>query len=319
TNHHELIVRPNVSELFETVVSQFDEPFGDSSAIPTYLVSELARQHVTIALSGTGADELFAGYERYWSIPLSAPFQALPHGIVRGLSKGLQRLPSGHGKRSVINRAQRFLQSQGTDLVERHTALISLFDGAIRKEGYTADFAEAVASHSAIDTLRLSLDDRIGLHDLDRMLGLDTQTVLPDDYLTKDDRMSMATSLEVRVPFLDHTLVEFAAACPPRLKQKHLQTKVLLRQLAQDQIPRSILDRPKHGFEVPVAEWIGNDLAGTVTDLLLSDSTQLGAYLRPEFVSNLVELHTSEARNLSREIWSLMSLEMWLRSGKAGV
>ncbi len=314
THHHELVVRPDVSSLFERVVRQFDEPFGDSSAIATYLVSKLAREHVTVALSGTGADELFAGYERYWAVPLSTPLRKMPTVIHRGLASLFDTLPTGHAKRSLISRISRFLQSQGMDTFERHVRIISLFDTEARAQLYTKDFVARLEGCSPLDALKTHFDDKKPIHELDRLLGLDTKTLLPDDYLTKDDRMSMATSLELRVPFLDHTLVEFAAACPVHLKLRRLKTKVLLRRIAAGRIPKSILSRPKHGFEVPIAQWIGTDLSDFVNDLLLSDNSRLNAFLKPRFIRNLVSQHRSGVKNNSREIWSLMSLEMWLQT-----
>ena len=313
TRHHELVVQPDISALFDRVVGQFDEPFGDSSAVPTYLISELARQHVTVALSGTGADEMFAGYERYWSVPLSRPFQRLPSVIHKGLATTLGVFPTGHAKRSLINRAYRFLRSQSTDAFARHLGLVSMFDTESNEELYTDDFLSRIASRSPSDALRPHIDDSETVHDLDRLLGLDTRTILPDDYLTKDDRMSMATSLELRVPFLDHTLVEFAASCPVHVKLRGLKKKLLLKRMAAARIPKPILNRPKHGFEVPIAKWVGNELATEVDTLLLSDNSRLRAFLRPGIIRNLVSQHHANTRNHSREIWSLMSLEMWLQ------
>ena len=314
THHHELVVRPDVSSLFETVANQFDEPFGDSSAIPTYLVSELARQHVTVALSGTGADELFAGYERYWAVPLSAQCAKLPRIARRGLTALFNRLPSGHAKRSFVSRAARFLETQTMDTFERHTSLISLFDVDARRRLYTEAFAAEIGEQSPLDLVRPQFDDSESVNELDRLLGFDTRTILPDDYLTKDDRMGMANSLELRVPFLDHTLVEFAASCPTRTKLKGLKTKTLLRRVASGRIPKSILGRPKHGFEVPMARWISKELSDHVDGLLLSDQSRLGEYLRPAHIGALVGEHRSGSKNHSREIWSLMSLEMWLQT-----
>lgn len=314
TNHHELVVHPDVADLFHSVVRQFDEPFGDSSAIPTYLVSKLAREHVTVALSGTGADELLAGYERYWAPTLSRPLAIAPPFVRRSLAGILRTLPAGHGKRSLVGRASRFLEAQGLSTFERHARLISLFSSDTRGTRYTEAFAAEVDARSPLEALEPAFDNVSATSDLDRLLGFDTSTVLADDYLTKDDRMSMAHSLEVRVPFLDHRLVEFAAACPTRLKLRGLTTKVLLRRMAKGRLPAVILRRPKHGFEVPVARWIESDLAGLVDDLLTAPGSNVHAYVKPESVRDLVERHRGGAENNAREIWSLMALEMWLQA-----
>lgn len=313
TKHHELVVNPDACDLFDRVVGQFDEPFGDSSAIPTYLVSRLAREHVTVALSGTGADELFAGYERYWSVPLSRPYQMIP-GPARDLLGRLAAwLPTGHAKRGFISRAARFMRAQTGDTLTRHLGIVRMLDQTAKTDLYTSSFQSQLSEHDE-EAFRRLLDPKRSIHPLDQMLSIDTRTILPDDYLTKDDRMSMAHSLEVRVPFLDHTLVEFAAACPPQVKLKRLKTKVLMRRVASGRIPEQILNRPKHGFEIPISKWIAQDLSTRVDELLRPESASYRQYLSANFVQELLDRHRTGRMNHGREIWSLMVFEMWLQS-----
>ncbi|MBT3604267.1 MAG: asparagine synthase (glutamine-hydrolyzing) [Candidatus Latescibacteria bacterium] len=311
TQHHPLVVNPNINDLFEQVIGHFDEPFGDSSAIPTYLVSQLARSHVTVALSGTGADELFAGYERYWNIPLSRGYTRVPKIGRRAFENLIHRLPAGHHKKSLIHRAQRFTQALSGDLLTRHQSIISLFSQSHQTELLHPDIYRPQLQD---DPLYLKFSESDASNALDQLLDVDTSTLLSDDYLVKDDRMSMAVSLELRVPFLDHTLVEFAAQIPSHLKLRHLTTKYILKKAAKGLLPPHILKRPKHGFEMPVAHWLNHELHDMVHDLLLSPHAQTKNLLNKPVIADLVETHKSGRENLNREIWSLLSLELWLRN-----
>ena len=317
TDHHELVVRPDVSDLFDLVSRQFDEPFGDASAIPTYLVSRLAREHVTVALSGTGADELFAGYERYWAPSMAAALRVVPRPIRSGVTGVLGLLSTGHAKRSLTHRAQRFLRSVDATPLDRHLDVVSLFGSADREALYSDDFRDRVVSEGNPLADRYFASD--ALNELERLLDVDTGTLLAEDYLTKDDRMSMATSLELRVPFLDHTLVEFAASCPPKAKLSRLRTKRLLRMAAKDVLPDVILKRPKHGFELPLAHWLADELSARVDDLLLSQNARIKEYLSADAVRGYVDRHRSGYRNHTREIWALMNLESWLQTQTNGM
>jgi asparagine synthase (glutamine-hydrolysing) len=312
TEHRELVVHPNVQDLFDRVVGHFDEPFADSSAIPTFLVSQLAREHVTVALSGTGADELFAGYERYWAIPLSRAYGRVPRPIRSAVNYASQKIPTGHEKRSLTLRARRFTESASSPLLSRHQQVVGLFSPLDRYQLYTNEWADSVQRDEE-DPLLARFNASDAQSDLDRLLDVDTGTLLPGDYLVKDDRMSMAVSLELRVPFLDHTLVEFAATLPPNLKLRRLTTKYILKKSTEKLLPKHILRRPKHGFEIPIARWIGEDLKDPVQDLLLSKKASERGLFHRHQISNLLETHNSGRDNLSRQIWSLMALEVWFR------
>lgn len=312
TEHRELVVQPDVQDLFDRVVGHFDEPFADSSAIPTYLVSQLAREHVTVALSGTGADELFAGYERYWAIPLSRAYGRIPPPIRSAVSYASQKVPTGHEKKSLTLRARRFTESANSPLLSRHRQVVGLFSPFDRSQLYTSEWSDRIQREEE-DPLLARFNASDARSNLNRLLDVDTGTLLPGDYLVKDDRMSMAVSLELRVPFLDHTLVEFAATLPPDLKLKRLTTKYLLKKSTEKLLPKHILRRPKHGFEIPIARWIGEDLKEPVQDLLLSKrATERGIFHRHQ-INDLLKTHASGQDNLSRQIWSLMALEVWFR------
>ncbi|MDA0747447.1 MAG: asparagine synthase (glutamine-hydrolyzing) [bacterium] len=309
TEHHEQIVRPDVADLFERLVTHFDEPFADSSAIPTYLVSRHAREHVTVALSGTGADELFAGYERYWAIPLYRAYGHLPGPLRSALHTTFRHLPAGHKKRGLVTRAQKFLDTASANPIERHQQVLTLFSRTEREALYTGAVPDELDDPL---TERFHASDADS--DLNRLLDVDTGTLLAEDYLTKDDRMSMAASLELRVPFLDHTLVEFAASLPPGLKLRGLTTKYILKKSASDLLPKNILRRPKHGFEIPVASWLANELRGHVQDLILSPQALSRGLFTSKSLETLVQTHSSGHSNLSRQLWALMALELWFRT-----
>jgi asparagine synthase (glutamine-hydrolysing) len=315
-DHHSQIVRPDVADLFDTVMDQFDEPFGDASAIPTFLVSQFARQNVTVALSGTGADELFAGYERYWAVGLGNAYRCVPGAIRSMTEQVLNALPSGHRKRSLIHRARSFVSSCGASPIDQHAGIVSAFRSEEMRSLYTPDFAEDLNQTDPLGTLYADSD---GVAELDRLLDVDTATLLAEDYLVKDDRMSMAHSLELRVPFLDHTLVEFAASIPPEMKLKGFSTKRILKKALQDLLPSSILNRPKHGFEMPVAAWLAGPLRGHVEDRLYNSGSGVLDMLDGTTIRGLIDRHTSGQENNARQIWSLLSLDRWLTASRSPI
>lgn len=312
SDHHELIVRPDPQDLLERTIGYFDEPFGDSSAIPTYLVSQHARNHVTVALSGTGADELFAGYERYWAIPLYRAYRKFPAPLQNFLSKGLNHIPTGHSKKSLTLRARRFVQSANADPLKRHRNITSLFSKLEREALYSSDWKSRIFQCYP-DPFTEHFANSNAKSDLHKLLYLDTSTLLADDYLVKDDRMSMAASLELRVPFLDHTLVEFAASLPPHFKLRGFTTKYILKKAARDILPHSIIRRQKHGFEIPIARWIKTELRDSVDDLLFSSRSRSRGLLDTTTVKGILKAHISGQNNFSHQIWALMALEIWFR------
>jgi asparagine synthase (glutamine-hydrolysing) len=312
TEHHEIVVTPQARELFETIVPHFDEPFGDSSAVPTYLLCRLAREHVTVALSGTGADELFAGYDRYRAIPLARGFDRFPEAVRALAREALERLPAGRGKKDAVVRARRFVESSGRTPLDRHRSLVGVFGEPERAALYRR--GAGPPREETDDPLAALYESSDGPDELDRLLDLDTRSLLADDYLVKDDRMSMAVSLEVRVPYLDHELVEFAASLPARLKLRGLTSKWILRRSAEGILPAPTVQRAKQGFEVPVGRWIAGDLRETAEELLLSPRTRDRGLFEAGVVRNLLENHLTGRENLAGKLWSLMSLEMWFRA-----
>ena len=309
TESHETIVRPDIVDLLPKLAWHFDEPFADSSAVPTYYVSAAARQHVTVALSGDGGDELWAGYTRHrverWEATarrwLGRSGASIAGRLAGGLPLGLK------GARSL-----RHLALSPADACARKHAY-GLFDLDSRGALYTRDFAADVQDSDPFLGFRLAYDACPSVDPLDRALYVDVKTYLVDDIMTKVDRMSMAVSLEAREPLLDHKLLEFAATVPTSLKLKNGRSKYLLRRFLERRIPTSIVDRPKHGFEAPIGEWLRGPLAPMVDDLLLDGRLRDRGVFDPRAVDRVWRQHRSGARDHRHRLWSLVMLELWFR------
>jgi asparagine synthase (glutamine-hydrolysing) len=307
TDHHELVVRPDALGILDRVVWHFDEPFADSSAIPTWYVSEMARRHVTVVLSGDGGDELFGGYTRYLPHPLAESFDRLAPGVGRVVAAAAWRaLPHGA-------RGKNFLRHVAQNPKGRYIDSMTF---------YHADERRALLS----PTLRAEVDDwdaeRYFITPFERfralpleeqLMAFDFETYLPEDTLVKVDRMSMAHSIESRVPLLDHLVIEFAATLPAALKMPGGRLKHLLKELAFSLVPREILDRPKQGFAVPVGEWFRGALRDAFGDILGSPLTRQRGYFNSAFVDRVLTEHLSGRRDHSAQLWMLLIFELWHR------
>jgi asparagine synthase (glutamine-hydrolysing) len=302
TDHHELILRPDAVDLLPRLVEAFDEPFGDSSALPTYLVSQLAADTVKVVLSGEGGDELFGGYYTYVADRL-APRVGRAAPLLRPL---VDLLPSSSGKASFDYKAKRFIRGAHLPPVERHHAW---------KEIFSADAqGELLASPPASDPLdlyRARYAETDGAQELARLQDLDLGIYLVDDLLVKTDRASMAHSLEARVPFLDPVVAELALALETKQKVRGLSKKRLLRQAVEPLLPREIVRGRKQGFSIPVAAWLRGDLEPFARDVLSAETIERQGYLRPEAVSRVLDDHVSRKDDLSRQIWGLLSFTLW--------
>jgi asparagine synthase (glutamine-hydrolysing) len=303
--HHELVVRPDASLLMEEVLSACDQPFADSSALPTYLLAQLARTEVTVALSGDGGDELFAGYERFAAGVTLARASGVPAPLLRAAARAAAALPTPD-QRSLRAKAVRLLRQAPLGMPDAYTGWVSYFD------------------HQAADELRpgagrqglRQYDDvwaaTAGAPVLSRLLDLNRRTYLVDDLLVKTDRMSMAHGLEVRTPLLDHRLVEFAVRVPPREHLAGRQLKRLLKTAVSGLVPAEVLDRPKQGFGVPLDTWFRGDLRAEVVGRLVDGRPRLAEHLRPEPVRRLVEEHLAGRAAHGQRLWSLLLLERFL-------
>jgi len=309
TDHTEFHVSPSAIDLIDTLVWHHDGPFGDSSAVPTYLVSKLTREKVTVVLTGDGGDELFAGYLRFYATVLADRVPRPVALMARGL---LSRLPTLAGDRHWLSRTQRFAHSMSAPLHDRLTGWNALFFDTLG-ELLRPDF---VAGLKPIDKLRHISGTRAlmaGRSTLSQALHANFASYLPDDLLVKTDRCTMANSLEARSPFLDRELIEYAAGLPDDLKLHGRRTKAILRDAFADLIPPAINRRGKMGFGVPLNTWFRGELRDHMRDLLLSPTARYRDMLSGAFVDRLVARHLSGSANLGQQLWSIMCFEAWLQ------
>jgi asparagine synthase (glutamine-hydrolysing) len=308
-DHTEFRVKPSAVDLVDRLVWHHDGPFGDSSAIPTYLVSQLTRQHVTVVLTGDGGDELFAGYLRFGAA-LAA--ERLPRAAGAVMSAAFRALPRGANERHLLARARRFARFMHLPLLERVARWNSLFQEDVRELLQPA----LIASDALVDPLRNLQSDleAIGrFSPLGRLLAANFASYLPDDLLVKTDRCTMANALEARAPLLDTALTEYAASLPDHYKLRGRTTKAILRDAFADLLPPDIANRPKTGFGVPLDGWFREELRDFVRDTLLAPSAELGRYLRTDRVRLLVDDHLSGRTNAGQRLWSLVCFERWLK------
>ncbi len=299
TDHHEKICTPaDALALVRKIPDAYDEPFADSSAIPTMLVSAFTREHVTVSLSGDGGDELFCGYPRYTWLRRGSRVLRLPELLRRPAGALLRRIP--------VHKIQRGAESvMQDDAAEMYFHTLGIFE---RRR--LAEIVPAVADDSHLGYFRTFRDPRAG-EILERAMATDIRTYLVDDILTKVDRASMAYSLEARVPLLDHRIVAFAARLPLRYKVRGGETKYLLRKVLHPLVPRPLLDRPKMGFGIPLSPWLRRELRPLLDEYLGVERVAREGFLRPEGVARIVAEHLSGRLNHQYRLWSLLVFGMW--------
>jgi asparagine synthase (glutamine-hydrolysing) len=311
TKHTEFIVEPGAVDLVDALVRHHDGPFGDSSAIPTYIVSELARQHVTVALNGDGGDEVFGGYLRFRAA-LAA--DRVPATIARLAHRALGAFPEPAEYHHWIRRTRRFAAAVSDPLEARMRRWISIFTDDLR-ELLQPEPAAHVASAEAYP--RELVAECEGATPLGRLLYLNFLTYLPDDLLVKMDRCSMAHALEVRSPLLDHRLVDYAMALPDEMKLRGFESKRILRAAFADLLPAAVTSGPKRGFGVPIGAWFRGPLRAYVRDHLDNPSARLAAWVRPAYVARLLDEHARGVRDHGARLWTLLTFEAWLRRVEA--
>jgi asparagine synthase (glutamine-hydrolysing) len=302
TDHHDLVLKPDVVQIVEDLTWYLDEPFGDTSAIPTFMVSKLAAEHVKVVLSGDGGDELFAGYDKYVVEQRERPFDRVP-GPLRAVAGAIGAvMPEGMTGR-------RFLRHLALDGPRRYLDASSMFRSDEIRRLFNGDAAQRMFRHDPLSESLASLRD-YGDDWLAAVQYRDLHTYLPLDILTKVDRATMAHSLEARPPLLDHRLAEFAATIPARYRLRGGTTKYLFKQAMRGILPDAIIDRPKHGFAVPIATWLRGELAGFARDLLLSvASRQRGVFNVPQ-VERLLAMN-AQGRDFDLQLWTMVSFELW--------
>jgi asparagine synthase (glutamine-hydrolysing) len=310
TDHHVEILRPDANDLIQTVADYLDEPFADASALPTYLVSRMARQYVTVALGGDGGDELFAGYDWYRAQKIaSVSIDNLPSGIRQRLSSLAAHIPPSAQKKGLRNIARRFLGVACLPSEMQHTRWQTFWHSeeltALLAMSENMDF-QAINFH----ILALFAASNSS-HSLDQQQYVDIKRYLPDDILYKVDRMSMAVSLEVRGPFLDYTLVEFAARLPTELRLQGVSGKYLLKRAMDGLLPRQVLYRPKLGFNIPYKNWLRTELRGLMLDMLAPTRLGQQGLFAPAYVQSLIREHLSGKRDHGHKLWQLLMFQLW--------
>ncbi len=303
TDHTEFVVSPNAVELVEKLVWHYDEPFGDSSAVPTYLLSELTRSHVTVALSGDGGDELFAGYERFGAAVALARYRRMPAPLRNLVEGAARRLPDRGGAAKV----KRFFGRATLEPLDAYAEWISYVE-AERRATLLRD-----AGDDVMDVYRDVWSESRGSAMLDRLQHLNIRTYLLDDLLPKVDRMSMAHGLEVRCPFLDHELIDVAFSLRPPLRAKGMSLKRVLKKAVGDLLPDEILNREKHGFGIPLDRWLRSDLGDHVERVLGAPDARVKAHLDPVAVDDVIYRHRHEGGREGHVLWTLLTLETFLQ------
>ena len=305
TEHHELILEPQSLDVAERLAWHLDEPFGDSSAIPTYMVAKLAAEHVKVVLSGDGGDEVFGGYQKYLVEQRELKFDRVPRPLRRVLAVVGDALPEGTTGRN-------FLRHLGYEGGRRYIDAQTMFGLPEQEQLLRPDAFEEIRAHDPVLGALSVFRGCTGAWQ-STLQHFDLQTYLPQDILTKVDRMTMAHSLEARPPLVDHKLIEFAARVPASYALRGRTTKYLFKQAMRGILPTSIIDRPKQGFAVPLARWFRGDWSGYVRDILFSDAARGRGVLQPRYVEQLLSLHNG-GRDLDQQIWTLLSFEQWCRT-----
>lgn len=319
TDHHVFIVTPSTIELIDKLIHHYDEPFGDASAIPTYIVSNLTRQHVTVALNGDGGDELFAGYTRFIAAALS---ENLPDFIRTFLSRFSGLIPDLRSEKNLLSRSKRFTRVLGKPLIKRYMDWISYIQLDNVSDFINPSMISVLDKENYKDTILSHFTGHLkGMEDtslLTQLLYLNFKTYLPYDLLVKMDRMTMANSLEGRSPFLDTELIEYAFTIPDSLKLKGFKTKYDLKYTFRDMLPKELRHRGKMGFGVPLGAWFRSKLKAYLEEHILSGKPEINAYLNAKAVRRIFEEHQQGTRDHGLKLWLFLTMELWLRNFKKG-
>jgi len=312
-DHTEELLEPDAVQLLLKVVEQMGEPFADSSALPTYLVSGVARQQVTVALSGIAGDELFGGYPRYLGMQTALRYQQIP-GFVRSLLRGVAAfLPERGGHVDNLHRIKRFLNAGHLPLDQKYLRWITFIDQEYDGEVFNPEFSRQIHLDEFNFRYASLFNAWPSAVPADKSMGLDLQTYLPDDLLKMGDRLSMAHSLELRVPFCDHELLGFALSVPMHIRLKGWTLKSFMRNALRNELPADIINAPKRGFMLPIARWLREDLDEMVRDTLSESAIQKRGFLAYPYVKWILDEHRSGRRNFADQIFSFLMLELWLQ------
>lgn len=314
TEHQEFVVKPNAIEVLPKLVWHYNEPFADSSAIPTYYVAKMTKDYVKVVLTGDAGDENFAGYRRYLFSKWVSLFTKIPEKVRKKMMPFWLRLFSSfHVMESKLNRLSDFLEMSTPNQESNYLEQVKIFNRKEREYLYTEEFSKNLEGMDPLDYF-LGKFKEIKTEDLiDKLLYLDIHTYLPEDLLVKVDIATMANSLEARVPFLDHEFMEFVAQIPSHLKLRGSKTKFILKKSFSDFLPEPILKRKKMGFGVPVSRWFRKELKDYVSEILLDTRTLNRGYFKRKGIENLLNEHIALKYDHSAKIWALLVLEIWFR------
>lgn len=313
-DHREEVLRPDIASLAERVVWHLDEPFADFSVFPTYLVSRLASESVKVVLSGDGGDEVFAGYDTYVAQSIDRYYRWLPASLRQSALPALMdRVPPQPPKKGLVNKAKRFVEGAALPASLQHTRWMLFVSEDDKTRLYRPELRASLNGCAAASFLEGFFEQAAALDALAQQQYVDVKTYLVDDILTKVDRMSMAASVEARVPLLDHRIVEFALSLPPHSKLRRGRTKVILQQAMRGRLPKEVLNRPKQGFSIPLKHWLRGELRPMMTDLLSADCVRRRGYFEPQTVDGWVSEHLEGRANHSHRLWALMVFELWHR------
>jgi len=310
TAHHEVMLSPQqFSDWIPNLIWHLDEPVGDSACVPLFFLAQRAKQHATVLHSGEGADEILGGYSIYKKMLLLSRLHSGPLGVVAGL---FDRVGGGT---SVGGKWGRYARQMALPLEDRYRGVSSLFLDGIKTQVVNPELRTAPTKHSFLeDTFRTYFQRVRSTTELNQMLYVDTKAWLPDDLLVKADKMTMAASIELRVPFLDHRMIEFASKLPMALKIKNGETKYLLKKVMEPYLPKAVIYRPKKGFPVPIQQWFQQGLAQMAQDLVLNKQSTVSTFINGRVAADMLHAHQNGQMDAADDLWSLVVLEQWCRT-----
>lgn len=311
TVHHEYVVTPKATELLEKLVWFYNEPFADSSAIPTFYLAEMTRRHVTVALNGDGGDESLFGYDRYVASWYGLWYDRLPKSFRRILERGIHLIPEPYKSKTILSRLKRFVSVLSETPERRYGHWMCHFDPVVKNKICTESFLRESGGQDSLGLLNEVLRNSDAKDFLSQLVDADVNMYLPDDLLVKVDIATMAHGLEARSPFLDHQVMEFCAGLPPAMKLYGMKKKYVLKQAVKTLLPQTILNRPKMGFGVPLDYWFRHELKEMAYDLLLSQQAIQRGYFHRHVIQQLLDEHVSHYRAWHYQLWNLIMLEMW--------
>jgi len=315
TEHHEFVVKPNAVDILPKLVWHYDEPFADSSAIPTYYVAKVTKDFVKVVLTGDAGDENFAGYPRYLRSKWVALFTKCPERVRKDfIPDFLRRCSSLHWREKKLNRLADFIQKLSSNQARNYSEQIKYFNAKEKEDIYSEQFSKTLNHADSVDYLIAKFEESESDDLIDQLLYVDINSYLPEDLLVKVDIATMANSLEARVPFLDHEFMELVAEIPSQLKLKGTESKFILKRTFKDLLPDAIFNRRKMGFGIPLSRWFRRELKGYIYEVLLDHKTLNRGYFRREGIERLLNDHITSKYDHAGKIWVLLFLEIWFRT-----